>query len=51
MNVDRVFNIFGSIVVVALVTVIVSSRNSARIIQATGGAFTNSLRTAMGRGR
>lgn len=49
MNVDRVFNIFGSIVVVAAITVIVSSKNSARIIGAAGGAFTNSLRAAMGR--
>jgi hypothetical protein len=49
MNLDRVFNIAGSIVVVALVTVIVTSKNSAHIISATGGAFTNSLRAAMGR--
>jgi hypothetical protein len=49
VNLDRLFNIAGSIVVVALVTVIVTSKNSARIVSATGGAFSNSLKTAMGR--
>jgi len=51
MNADRLFNLLGSIVVVALVTTVVTSRNSARIVSATGGAFTNSLKAAMGRGR
>lgn len=49
MNADRLFNLLGSIVVVALVTVVVTNRNSARIIAATGGAFSNSLRAAQGR--
>ena len=49
MNFDRILNIFAAIVTVALVTVIVSSPNSARIVSASGSAFSNSLRAAMGK--
>ncbi len=48
VNLDRIFNLLGSIVVLGTVTVVVMSPNSARIVSATGGAFTNALRAAMG---
>lgn len=46
---DRIANIAGAIVTVALVTTIVSSPNTASIINAAGRAFQGSLRSAMGR--
>lgn len=49
MNLDRAFNLAGAIVGVALVTVIVSNRNTANVVKAVGGAFSGSLKTAMGR--
>lgn len=49
MNFDRLFNIASMIVVVALVTTIVTRRNSARVIRAMGAAFSNSIKAAMGR--
>jgi PRD1 phage membrane DNA delivery len=49
VNLDRVFNIAGMIVGVGLVTVIVSNKNTANVIKAVGGAFSGSLKTAMGR--
>lgn len=48
---DRVADIAGGIITVALVTTIVSHRNTARVITALGGAFTDSLGAAMGRRR
>lgn len=49
MNLDRAFNIAAAIVGVAMVTVIVSGRNTAQVISAVGDAFSGSLRSAMGR--
>jgi len=49
VNFDRVMNIVGSIVMVGLVTVVVTSPNTAKIVSSAGNAFTNSLATAMGR--
>lgn len=49
MNLDKFFNILGLIVTVGLVTVLVSSAQTAQIIGAMGNAFTGSLRAAMGR--
>ena len=49
MNLDKFFNILGAIVTVALVTVIVSSPQTAQVIGAMGNAFTGSIRAAMGR--
>lgn len=46
MNLDGVFNIAGAIVTLAIVTVIVTSPQTARVIQATGGAFAGSIRAA-----
>ncbi len=46
---DRVFNIFGAIVTVALVTTVVSRPTSAQVIRAMGDAFSGSIRAALGR--
>lgn len=49
MSGDRLFNVIGSIVTVALVTTVVSRPQSAQVIRAMGGAFAGSIRAAMGR--
>jgi hypothetical protein len=46
---DRVFNVLGAIVTVALVTTIVSRPNSAAVIRESGRAFSNSIRAALGK--
>ena len=47
---ERVLNIAGSIVTLAMVTVVVTNGGqSANVIRAVGDLFTNSLGTAMGR--
>lgn len=48
MNGDKLFNVMGAIVTVALVTTIVSRPNSARVIKAMGDAFSGSIRAALG---
>lgn len=49
MAVGRIFDIFSAIVGVALAFVVVSSKNTASIIQAWGNAFSGSLKVATGR--
>lgn len=49
MNADKAFSVLGAIVTLGMVTVIVSHPESARVIKATGQAFTQALRAAMGR--
>jgi hypothetical protein len=49
VNLDRVFNILGSIVTVAMVTVIVSSPNTSKIIREFGSSFSGAVRSAMGK--
>lgn len=49
MQFGRIFDILGAIVGVATATVIVGNPNSASTIKAFGGAFSSSLRAAMGR--
>lgn len=50
MNADRVFNIAGSIVTVALVTtVLMRGSQAAQVIRAVGDTFSGSMRAAMGR--
>jgi len=49
VNADKLFNIAGAIVTVALVTTIVSRPQSAAVIRAFGEAFSGSLKAAMGR--
>lgn len=46
---DRVFNVVGAIVTVALVTTIVSRPNSASVIRSMGDAFATSIRAALGK--
>jgi hypothetical protein len=43
---DRIFNLMGSIVTVALVAVVVSSPRMAGIIRAFGDAFSGSINAA-----
>jgi hypothetical protein len=49
MNADKALSIGSSIVVLAMVTVVVSHPQSAKIIKATGSAFAGAVKTAMGR--
>lgn len=49
MKVNSFFDVLGAIVLVALVTSLVSSRNTARQITALGNAFSGSIRAALGR--
>lgn len=49
MNLDKVFNLLGALVLVALVTTLVAHKNTAKVVNAFGGAFNNSLKTAEGR--
>jgi hypothetical protein len=46
---DKLFNVLGSIVTVALVTTIVSRPTSATVIRAMGNAFSGSIRAALGK--
>lgn len=46
---DRIFNVLGAIVTVALVTTIVSRPNSVEVIKALGGAFTGAIRASLGK--
>jgi len=50
MNLDRILNIAGAIVTVALVTTIVARPNSVRVIREVGNAFTGAIGSALGRG-
>lgn len=45
---DKVFNVLGAIVTVALVTTVVSRPTSASVINALGGSFAGSIRAALG---
>lgn len=49
MALGRIIDIFAAIVSVGLVTVIVTSPNTAGIIKAWGDAFSSSLSAAMGK--
>jgi hypothetical protein len=46
---DKIANILGAIVTVALVTTVVSRTTSAQVIRAFGEAFSDSLRAAQGK--
>ena len=46
---DRLFNVAGAIVTVALVTTIVSRPTSAQVIRSMGDAFAGSIRAALGK--
>lgn len=46
---DRVADIFAGITTVALVTTILSHKNTARVITAVGNAYAGAVSAAMGR--
>lgn len=50
MKADDLFDVLGGIVLVALVTTIVTSRNTAGQITAAGNAFSGSIAAALGKG-
>lgn len=49
MSFGRVFDLFAGIIGVAVAFVVVSSKNTAAIIQSWGSAFAGSIRAAEGR--
>lgn len=49
MNADKALSIGSAIVTVAMVTVIVSHPQSAKVIRAFGDSFAGALRAAMGK--
>lgn len=46
---DKIADIAGGIIIVALVTTVVSHKQSAKVITSLGNVFSGSLRAAMGR--
>ena len=46
MKVKDIWDIFGAIILVAIIAVILTKKNTAKDITASGHAFTGSLRTA-----
>lgn len=46
MRVNDVFDIIGALLIIALVAVILTKRNTASDVKAAGSAFTGSLRQA-----
>lgn len=46
MKVKDIWDIFGAIILVAIITVILTKKNTAKDVTATGHAFTGALRTA-----
>ncbi len=49
MKVHNIFDVMGLIVVLAIVTDLVTSRNTAQIVTASGNAFGGVLRSAQGK--
>lgn len=50
MKADNLFDVMGGIVLVALVTTVVTSRNTAAQITAAGQAFSSTIAAALGKG-
>ena len=46
---DKIFNVAGAIVTVALVTAVVSNANSASVIKAMGEGFAGAISAALGK--
>ena len=46
MNVSDIWDIFGGILVLALVATILTKPNTAKDVQAAGGAFTGAIKQA-----
>lgn len=49
MKVNSFFELLGSIVVLAMITDVVSSKNTASIVTNSGNAFANVLKSAQGK--
>lgn len=49
MNMDKVFSILGSIIVLAVISTVLASKNSTGILSGLFGGFTNLLKVAEGR--
>lgn len=49
MTADRIFNVVGAVLTIALVTVILTNKRTAAVVSAVGRASTNFLATAMGK--
>lgn len=47
MDANGLFNIIGSILTIALVTVVLGSDNTVAVLRQAGATFTGALRTAM----
>lgn len=48
MNADRIFNIFGGVLTIALVTsVLIRGSEAAQVIRSVGDAFSGSIRAAI----
>ena len=48
VNADKALSIIGSVLTIALVTVLVTKPNTAKVVKAAGDSFTGLVRTAMG---
>jgi hypothetical protein len=49
MNMDKLFNLLGAIVVVAAITAaVLPGRQTPQVISALGGAFSGSIKAAVG---
>lgn len=48
MSANNVFDVAGGIVLVALVTSLVTGKNTAKVVTAAGNAFSGSIRAALG---
>ncbi len=46
---NQIANIAGSIVVVAMITAVVSRKNSAAVIRSFGNAFSGAIRASLGK--
>lgn len=46
MKVNNLFDIFGALILVAIIAVILTKKNTAKDISASGKAFTGALSTA-----
>lgn len=49
MTLDRVFNLLGLIVILAIITTLVANRNTIGVVRAASNGFIGSLKAAMGR--
>lgn len=49
MKVNSFFELLGSVVVLAMLTDVVTSKNTASIVTSGGNAFSNILRSAQGK--